>query len=980
MMQWNEAQREVIKHRKGSVLVSAAAGSGKTAVLVERTIQMLLEDGGPELDQFLIVTFTKLAAKQMKDKIRKALEEKLDQDPEDKRLQRLLAQIPNASVMTIDAFCQSVVRKYIAKIEGLDPAFRIEEKEVSLLKREVMEDTLYSLYEKYEGSETVDADAFRELTLTLGTSKTRKTKDDQLLNLYRFMQNEPEPMEWLKEQTDHTPLRNAIYDTMVLFDQNLKREKLARGLLEYADFEHFAHDLICHDEQVAAELRKEYAYILIDEYQDSNRIQEDILQGISRQSGNIFMVGDVKQSIYGFRNACPELFSEKLNDPGFHKIYLQENYRSRKEIVDGVNEIFGAIMTPELGGVAYDENQKLNAARSCRPDRGHHRPTLHCTTFTEEEYVARAIRYMLDHKDEFPVTGEDGSTRELRASDIAILHRKNKTLTEFRDRLAEFGIAGTVSSKDNFFDTFEIKLCLSVLHVIDNPRQDIPLHRVLTALFGVEENELVFDRDEYQTLYDFVSFSDRFRDFSEQLNEWRNLNETIVLSELVSVVFDDLCLREVLLCMDESAKRLQNLDELIALAAEFDSGIYNGLFHFLHYADDLIANEDDLEIDYETPSTDCVQMMTIHKSKGLQFPVVFVCGMNGPLYRASGATMTMHKKLGYDTVTTNADNWTQRKTQRFEDIEKQKEADSLSESIRLLYVALTRAQDYLYMIAAASQKENKKSYKAYLEKAHETNGRYWDIANPFPSIAETMTANAPAVPEPPTAHPFDEKALNWEYPFAWRNALPTHFSVSSLKSIGEKAEPMLVAGGTDDETEPTVIIRGAQRGTLYHLAMQHLDFSKSYTPSEIAAFLDELKNRHRISELEAEEFPTQWLETFTRSALFQRMSMHRIYREESFLSRIPFDRLKEILPDYELPCGYVPSESVSVQGVIDAMFVEDGQWVIVDYKTDYDLNETKLETYRRQVKLYAYALSQATGMPVKEGLIYAVRKGETIAL
>ncbi len=915
---WTKEQEQVIHLRNRNILVSAAAGSGKTAVLVQRIITMITDEEHPvDVDHLLIVTFTKAAASEMKERILKAVDNRLKEEPDNKRLQKQIALIPTAQIMTIDAFCQYIVRNYFNTID-IDPSFRVgTEGELELLMADVMSELLERYYEELP-------EDFVELIECYATGKSDSGIENLIVRLYNFSVSYPWPEEWLKqnlksfhvqtleemEQTDWmkqllhylglmlgdyaerlndligiceepdgpymyldilvaekdmiTKIQKAtsyqeyydqfaalyfaklsgkrdssvsIYkreyvkntrdrikkaiqsligqfffqspDGMLLdiqktrismealihltieFSKEYRKKKEEKGIIDFSDMEHYALDILVSKDQetgeiipsaVAIELMEYYDEILIDEYQDSNYVQETLLTSISKErllEPNVFMVGDVKQSIYKFRMARPELFMEKyrdytLMDSKYQKINLHKNFRSRKEVLDPVNFIFGQIMQDRLGGITYDKEAALYVgAKYPKGERTSTSMELMVigeisqitkddqqlietqlgkmeeqiedateeisaddsplTDFTKKELeakaVAKRIKELIDPEKGLLIQGNESDEqgqpvfRPVRLSDIVILFRSVSGWAEvFVDVLLAEGISAYADTQSGYYSTMEIRTILNMLKVLDNPRQEIPLAAVLhSPIFGLTSEDLALIRigGKTQELFDnvvaysetgeeetvkrkllhFIGFFHRFR---------KQLNHTTIY-ELIQNIVEDTNYYYFIQAMPAGERRVANVEMLISQAVEFESSSYSGLFDFNRYIEKLHK----YEIDKGEASTDneygnAVRIMTIHKSKGLEFPVVFVSGM-GKHWNNQDANskVVLHADYGLGPECVDTKLRIKSPTLIKKIITRSIILENEAEELRVLYVALTRAKEKLILTGYQKKLENK---------------------------------------------------------------------------------------------------------------------------------------------------------------------------------------------------------------------------------------------------------------------------------
>lgn len=862
-------QQQVIQTQGHNILVSAAAGSGKTAVLVERIVQMISEGEHPlDIDKLLVVTFTNAAATQMRERISLAISKKLETEPDNAHLQRQATLIHNAQITTIDSFCLFIIRNNFNDI-ALDPAFRVmDEGELNLLKKDVMQQVLEEYYEK--GGED-----FLFMVDYFSTGSGDRNLEEYIGNLYRFAISHPWPEEWLlarkrdyqihtveelnqsdwvlmlcvrvretlQELTDillqckqiceqpdgpymygelleqettmlrrvaeHTTLEelyqawetivfgrlpgkkddsvapfkrtmiqnmrkgvkdeisdlyqkyfrlspektavrmgtvsravNSLIDVTLTFKKQLDDRKRKENMIDFSDMEHLALAILLQKEgdtyratETARDYRRHFAEILIDEYQDSNMVQELLLQSISGEEEgqfNRFMVGDVKQSIYKFRLARPEIFMEKFdryqpNAELEQRIDLHKNFRSRKEILEGINFIFSQIMGRDLGGVAYDEKARLNpgAAYASIEEKNSGETDLPVDSAVEclllmkpqeEEsgldnrekealMIADRIKELVGH---FPVTDEEtGQLRPAAYGDIVILLRSNTGWDEdFGRILRAEGIPTYATSKTGYFQAMEVQTVLQVLRVLDNPRQDIPLYGVMKSFFGgfTEEEiaKLTSLDTQKQELIDRVrahAGDERIDSFLAWMELFRRKTAYTPIHDLLRELIIDSGYLQFVTALPGGAQRRANVEMLMTRAVSFEQTSFHGLFRFVRYIEQLEKYDADYgEANILDDHADVVRLMSIHKSKGLEFPICFVAGLAKRFnMQDSNSRLIADVDMGIGADYVDAVNRIQSKTLRKNVVADKMRRDNIGEELRVLYVAMTRAKEKLIL-------------------------------------------------------------------------------------------------------------------------------------------------------------------------------------------------------------------------------------------------------------------------------------------
>ena len=890
-VKWTEEQQKVISLRNRSILVSAAAGSGKTAVLVERILAMLTDKNHPvDIDRLLIMTFTRAAAGEMRERITSALESALYEDPDNEHLQRQMNLIHTAQITTIDGFCSYVIRNYFHMI-GLDPGFRTaEEGEMKLLREDVAKEVLEEAYRE----KTED---FMALTECYAPGKTDDGLKDLVFRLYDAAMSHPFPEEWLEEclktfqaedvetlrkepwmdllwQTADEELAQAerlarrtvricllpdgpylyeealesdlqfidrvkkavdsrdyartseilgelsfarlsgkkqpgaeeakkelakelregeknilkelagkyfrcseeellrlqiqcrspltgLVDLTRKFRETLDRKKREKNLLDFTDMEHSALEILVKKEgetftptQAARELSEKYEEVLIDEYQDSNYVQEMIAAMVSgwvKNRKNIFMVGDVKQSIYRFRLARPELFMEKyhrftLEDSEEQRIDLHRNFRSRPQVLDSVNYIFRRIMGEDLGGITYDDSSALYHGSEFPEGES---PGFYETELllvekdsdglseekaaqnaqeTEALAIASEIRRIVG-REEIQDRGT-GDLRKVEYGDIVILLRSAAGWAETFSRILESkGIPSYTVSRTGYFSASEVVTLLNYLRICDNPLQDIPLAGVLhSPLGGCSAQEMALIRSEcpggllYESLCAFAGdgqmvlfpeedekerLKEKIRSFLEQLEEIRDMAAYTPVHQLILHILKITGYEQYVRALPGGSQRGANLHMLVQRAMDYEKTSYRGLFNFIRYIESLQKYEVDFgEVNLSGTGTGAVQIMTVHKSKGLEFPVVFAAGMGRQFnFQDLNARLLLHPDLGFGADAIFPDRRLIISTLQKQMIRRALKKESLGEELRVLYVALTRAREKLYITGTTGNTE-----------------------------------------------------------------------------------------------------------------------------------------------------------------------------------------------------------------------------------------------------------------------------------
>lgn len=884
-------------------------------------------------------------------------------------------------------------------------------------------------------------------------------------------------------------LKMAAVPTKVLislvkeFLERYQEKKRSKNLADFSDLEHLALEILVSDVQeksgslavtvtdAARELSERYVQIMIDEYQDSNLIQEIILNSVSkRETGtpNVFMVGDVKQSIYRFRLARPELFMEKYNsypqtDEGpAIRIDLHKNFRSREEVLLGVNEIFCRLMTPGMGGIRYDEAAALyHGAFMPESEEEMNRPELllldkdapelldgeNDLTVREIEAYAAAerIKELLARQQVWDAG--KGAFRPASYGDIVILLR---SLTGWGDVyarvLTEAGIPAHTESRTGYFTTVEIQTLLNLLRVTDNPRQDIPLAAVLKSMIGgFTDVELALvksrypDRPFYEACMRFWQEAEpergeedkskeredrkklgrRLKVFYQKLDSYRCKAEYLPIHEFLWFVLEDTGYGDYLAAQPGGEQREANVRMLIERAVSFEKTSYRGLFHFVRYIEQLQSYQEDFgEAGITGENEDAVRIMTIHKSKGLEFPIVIVGGLGKSFNRQdTRSRVVIHPDLGLGVDYVDFGRRVKISLLPKKVLQKALDLEMLGEELRVLYVAFTRAKEKLILLGSAKklgekleQSQGERNDKPMPFSRLSSAGTYLDwilpaaAASSFalsrvqPGLLVERTvgqqisleeqrerlSRPDKLPEGDEAFAKElEKQFGEVYPYEEETSLRVKVSVSELKKAGqaeeEDADTLLYP---QEEIVPYIPrfmqerepISGAARGTAYHKVLECLELSGLYHSDKVREAIAGLVEEGRLTKEQADAVRPYDIYAFAKTDLAKRMTAAkrrgRLHTEQPFVIR---------LPACELDLGYTSREPVLVQGIIDAYFYEADGIVIVDYKTDYvQQGKELLDKYGRQLDYYEIALEQLTGRKVKEKVIYSFSLGKCV--
>ena len=855
------------------------------------------------------------------------------------------------------------------------------------------------------------------------------------------------------------------------FAEAFAEKKRSRNLIDFGDMEQLALQILTEEKEgelvpsiVAGEYQKQFKEIMIDEYQDSNLIQEAILTSVStiwQGKYNIFMVGDVKQSIYRFRLSRPELFMEKydtydLEDGEKQRIDLHKNFRSRREVLDSTNFVFRQIMTKGLGGIAYDDNAALYFGAEYYKERTGNETEVRIVDTDveipseeqaqetaremEARAVARRIKELMEHHT--VMDKETGEFRNVQYRDIVILTRSLKGWTDvFTKVLNREGIPTYTGSREGYFETLEIETILNYLRVLDNPNQDIPLTAVLSSpIVGLSGEELA----KIRSLDKEISFSRCVKRYMEegadavlkvklqecfrQMAYFREMVPYTAIHELLWRILEETGYRYLAAAMPGGEQRSANIDMLLEKAKAFEGTSYKGLFNFVRYIEQLKRYDVDYgEANIADEQADTVRLMSIHKSKGLEFPIVFVAGMNKKFNKLDVTReIVVHPELGIGVDCIDLKKRTKAPTFLKKAIQREVHLENLGEELRILYVAMTRAKEKLLLVGSLGDVEKKMGKYESLKNREEEQlsfsmlsgaGSYFDWVLPCylryrwketygqvkkidleQLVSEELVEDLESDYKKETFLNWDaerifqeefkerlEGQFSYRYPYEKAGEMKLKFTVSELKRQNEEPEESGELLYKEEEQIPLLpkklmeegALRGAGRGTAYHKVLELLDFQKEYRKESLENELKEMERNEKISK---EIYNTIWIWDIlkflsTRSAkrMHQAAALGRLHKEQPFVLGVD---AQEIYPKEEL-AGM--EELLLIQGIIDVWFEEEDGLVLLDYKTDRVTKGEELrEKYRAQLEYYAQALERVTGKRVKEKIIYSFALQEEI--
>lgn len=1172
---WTEKQLDAITAVGGSVLVSAAAGSGKTAVLVERVIRLLTDEKNPtSADRLLIVTFTRAAAAEMRQRISDAIEELLSHDPGNENLISQQMLLPSAKICTIDSFCLDLVKENFQLLD-ISSDFKIaDEGEIEILSRQAMDMTLEKMYqqdstgefknlvelliqgrddsklsemihslyvssmsfpfperwldsliEPYESEVPLNESTFGKVILShvkaaleyavsVFDEILEKSESDEVLDKIYTMAVTSDKnqclsvLEWI-DKGDWNEARQALLNyspmrkgskprgmeedfTMRSFSENRDRmkdtirklpelmccseeefkedmlfflpmiktliestkmymgffneHKKEKKIADFSDIAHMALSLLVKETDEGWEstpFAKNYSdafdEILIDEYQDTNAAQDMLFASISRN--NLFRVGDVKQSIYRFRQADPEIFislkdsyemyrREKDNYPA--KIILGNNFRSRKGVTNIINFIFSQIMSRKCGDVNYDSEESLvcsaQYSEKTEPCAELHILDTHGLDKYEDSsdeaqarYIAALIKDMI--KSGYTVKDGDGE-RPVSYGDFAVLLRATGGGRGicYADVFRENMIPTYVEIPGKFLESTEVSLMLNILRVIDNPKQDIPLLSVLmSAVFGFSVDEVsdIRLKGNGSGIYSrLVSLCDKgyekIDSFLSVIQQYRTLSVCLSVSELIDEIYLQTGLMSVFDAVDPTGTKRSNLMLLSDYGSVYESMGYGSLSGFIRFMDNLSDKKKDISgTAGVSAQTDVVKIMTIHKSKGLEFPVCIIGGC-GSKFNTSDEVQNLiiSQKHGIGVIRRDIDTFEQYSTVCHKAVQLSVRKDNISEELRVLYVALTRAREKLIMVYAKDNAKDICGKYASKIPAGESFIDPYDVscASGFGEWLITTLLRHPDAENlreeigvgPEIVLPsdvglkvvlseIDEKAHNdnqsetapesdMEFLENVKKRIAFRYKYEVLSGITTKRAASEVDRNSVDRdyfalSAPSFLLEGSlsgtQRGIATHTFMQYADYSKAAENPE--AEIERLKNMGILTPQQAEGINRNQVAEFFTSTLAKRiLSSDTVMREKKFTIEIPISEMYEGFEQFS-------DELMMIQGIADCAFLENGELIVVDYKTDrLDSKELFREKYSAQVLLYKKALALCTGYNVKQTLLYSFHLGREI--
>lgn len=791
--------------------------------------------------------------------------------------------------------------------------------------------------------------------------------------------------------------------------------KLSDNLLDFNDLEQLAIQALNHPD-CAMMYRNRFAYVFVDEYQDSNRVQEEIVSLIKRED-NLFLVGDVKQSIYRFRMAEPGLFLEKFNSYPKQKqslrVDLNENFRTHPDILAGVNKVFDVLMTQDFGGLSYEKESRLVAGRTDFEGRAKPRLTLLYDDETLEgddkfDLEIRLIKQRIEALQEERIFDTHlKQSRKITLGDMVILMRSVKGKAKLiRDKMAQWGIPVMVDEEDSYFEIVEVATLIDCLRLVDNIRQDIPLMGVLRSpVGGLTDQDLAEIRTlEAPSFYAsmvayqatgghevLVAKLKRFEDLMLQLRRRKHQ----AVSDFIHYLLEVTGYKKFVLALEEGEKRCLHFDVLIEKAEAFESERQSGLHHFVDYLDQM--REAKVAYGGKTAhlgNTQAVRIMSIHKSKGLEFPVVILASLGKRFNMMDlNSKVVMHQAMGLTTKLIDPQKHLIRETLPLSYMKALIKDETLQEEARILYVAMTRAIYHLELTGVVSQVDHQlekwltppdpyslrheNSYLNWLmpilieageanhwlrqmeRETSETKDLHWT----FEAMHANQLKQTRALSTTEQVAHFKE-TLDQTKPLAWQShllverVLPKKLSVSELKQAAMKAHYTPKMTQVSHAFEPTS--EGIKRGNAYHKVMEWMPIDQTPSLVVVQSLMDkDLLTQDQVNLLEIDR-----LEALRTSPLFIRMvNAKKIWREQAFVFEKSFDG----------------GEKALIQGIIDAMFLEEDGLIIVDYKSDQVSHpQALIDAYQVQLSLYEEAMQAMLDIKVKGKYIYSIALNQWI--
>ena len=949
------------------------------------------------------------------------------------------------------------VRMKLQRESNLDKFIKVIRKDIDMLE-EIRIATKKSWNDAYNVAMKLEFDKWPVDRKIVSDTKeqAKKIRDIMKKNIKKiidemFSYNSEEAYESIYEMYEILKImKNLIID----FKNKFSKSKKERNIIDFNDIEHMALEILVKKDgkqiiptEVCKKYQEKFEEIAIDEYQDSNLVQEYILNSISRNN-NIFMVGDVKQSIYRFRQARPELFLEKYNkykqknekeESENLKIKLFKNFRSRKTILDITNLIFENIMSKEFGDIDYNEQEYLNYGANYAEGKEEPKTQIYMLDmqdgdeleeesedkFIEKEeieakFVAKKIREIVDSK-ELVWDKKQNKYREVMYKDIVVLLRSTSVLAPIYEKeIMSLNIPVFSDTSSQYLDSIEISTIMSLLKIIDNPMQDIPLVTVLRSpIFNFSDNELVEIRlcDKKSQFYvalrkSLVQVNDRLKskieDFLNKIEEFKQYEKEKPLNEFIWKIYIETGYYDYVTLMQNGKQRRENLKLLFEKAKQYEKASFKGLFHFINFIERMKLGSQDMgAAKIIGENEDVVRIMSIHKSKGLEFPIVFLSSTGKKFnLRDLNGKILLHQDLGIGPEYINYERKISYSTMAKEAIKLISKRESLSEEMRVLYVALTRAKEKLIITGISNNAKKDIERKKELLNIYgneiqisllEDCKNYLDWImyvqlkeNPVElidfyiqnvsdiDIEEKEEENQDKLKE--IEYRMNRKwskeiaeKLEWKYTRKGLTNIPTKMSVTQIKRINERKEEKEKIDTVPNFMKEEIEITSARKGTLMHLCIQKMDENKEYSITDIKEFIRDLEERYIITKKEAMSIPIKKLYEYTKTKLWKELKeAKQIKKEEPFYIEIPANEIMET----------EDNEKILVQGIIDLYYInKNDELILVDYKTDYVKSKEELvNKYRTQINLYAKALEKALGKKIAKKEIFSIYLEEEIEI
>lgn len=862
------------------------------------------------------------------------------------------------------------------------------------------------------------------------------------------------------------PILKKIKDVTLKFMEKFSEKKSNKNIMDFSDIEHYALKILLKKDEngiyqkteVAKKYEEKFNEIAIDEYQDSNLVQEYILTSISNGK-NIFMVGDVKQSIYRFRQAKPELFLDKYQKYGLEpneygqKIKLFKNFRSRENILDTTNLIFSDIMSADFGEIEYDESEYLNLGAT------YEEPTENVEfagkteldiidlkkeenedgeeieedsssellekTEIEAKFVANRIQKLI--KSKYQVYDRKTGYRDITYKDIVILLRAtSNTANVFEKELLNLNIPVFSDQAENYLESIEIRTITSLLKIIDNPYRDIPLVTVMRSIIGdFTDNELIEIRLTQNEGYFYDSLKEakaspkidgklkeKVINFLDKLNKWREEERYLPLNEFIQKIYEETDYYNYVRLMPNGQVRKANLKMLLDRAKDYEKISFKGLFNFIRYLEKVKSSNSDLSsAKVIGENENVVRIMSIHKSKGLEFPVAIISRTDKKFNQKDlNESILLHQDIGFGMQYINYDRKIEYTTATKEAIKIKTKEESIAEEMRILYVALTRAKEKLIITGVENdftksieqkkelleiyEKENDKinhlvlkKYLSYLEWIELVYLNHQDIENQITlnKIAKKDVLKAEEnqeeqekrnieLPEKIDYEKINE-ILNWQYKYKEMTNIQSKMSVTKIKELKNnetqkqqhiEIKPKFML----DKTK----VSSAERGTITHLILQKLDFTKEYSKEELAQFVNNLCTKNIITQIQKDSINIEKIYQIINTQFIKNLkNAKEIKKETPFYTYI---NTKEIYNTQN-------SENILVQGIIDLYYInQQNEVILVDYKTDYveGSGEELIDKYKVQLEIYKKALEESLKEKVKHVYIYSIYLNKEIEI